>query len=106
MARVVLEPCLASYARPPQLIVLDCDAPEDPVHGAQEQARDDASDGGDCVLPLHLYEGLSGRLLTPIFKAKRFTGAQRLAVLTRLSKRLRPAWPDTLRILRGDRHLA
>lgn len=57
-------------------------------------------------MPLHLYEGLSGRLLTSILKAKRWTGSQRLAVLTRLGKRLRHAWPPTLLIFRGDRPCA
>ena len=46
-------------------------------------------------LPLHRYAGLSGRRITTIFKAKRFTGTPMLSVLTRLVKRLRQAWPDT-----------
>jgi hypothetical protein len=106
LARVLVEQFLASYARPPQLIVLDFDDTEDPVHGAQEQARYDSYYGGYCFLPLHLYEGLSGRLITTIFKAKRFTGTQMLSVLKRLVKRLRHAWPDTLVIFRGDSHFA
>jgi len=57
-------------------------------------------------MPLHLYEGLSGRLSTTILKAKRFTGAQMLAVLKRLVKRLRHSWPDPLLIFRGDSHFA
>ena len=106
MALVLVEQCLASYVRPPPLIVLDFDDTEDPVHGGQEQARYDGYYGGDCFMPLHLSEGLSGRLITTIFKAKRFTGAQMLAVLTRLVKRLRHAWPHTLLIFRGDSHFA
>jgi hypothetical protein len=106
MARVLVDQFIASYARPPQLIVLDVDDTEDPVHGEQEQARYDGYYGGYCFLPLHLYEGLSGRLITTIFKAKRFTGTQMLSVLTRLVKRLRQAWPDTLLIFRGDSHFA
>src|SRR2546430_12122616 len=106
MALVLVEQFLASYVRPPQLIVLDFDDTEDPVHGEQEQARYDGYYGGYCFLPLHLYEGLSGRLITTIFKAKRFTGTQMLSVLKRLVKRLRHAWPDTLLIFRGDRHFA
>ena len=106
MARVLVEQFLASYASPPQLIVLDVDDTEDPVHGEQEQARYDGYYGGYCFLPLHLYEGLSGRLITTIFKAKRFTGTQMLSVLKRLVKRLRQAWPDTLVIFRGDSHFA
>jgi len=53
-----------------------------------------------------VYEGLSGRLITTILKAKRCTGAQRLSVLKRLIKRLRQAWPKTLLIFRGDSHFA
>ena len=106
MACVLVDQFLASYARPPQLIVLDFDDTEDPVHGEQEQARYDGYYGGYCFLPLHLYEGLSGRLITTIFKAKRFTGTQMLSVLKRLVKRLRQTWPDTLVIFRGDSHFA
>src|SRR4029434_2577242 len=106
MALVFVDQFLASYSHPPKVIVLDVDDTEDRAHGRQEQARYDAYYGGYCFLPLHLYEGLSGRLITAIFKAKRFTGAQMLAVLKRLVKRLRRAWPHTLLIVRGDSHFA
>jgi len=106
MALVLLEQFLASYASPPSVSVLDVDDTEDPVHGEQEQARYDGYYGGYCFMPLHLYEGLSGRLITTILKAKRFTGTQMLAVLKRLVKHLRHAWPDTLVIFRGDSHFA
>jgi Transposase DDE domain group 1 len=106
MALVLLEQFIASYASPPRLIVLDVDDTEDRVHGQQEHARYDSYYGGYCFMPLHLYEGLSGRLMTTILKAKRFTGTQMLAVLKRVVKRLRTAWPDTLLILRGDSHFA
>jgi hypothetical protein len=88
------------------VIVLDVDATEDPVHGAQEQARYDSYDGGYCFLPLHLYEGLAGRLIPTIRKAQRCTGTQRLAVVQRLVQHLRHAWPDTLVLFRGDSHCA
>ena len=106
MARVLVDQFIASYSRPPKVIVLDFDDTEDPVHGEQEEARYDGYYGGYCFLPLHLYEGLSGRLITTLFKAKRFTGAQMLSVLKRLVKRLRQAWPHTLLIVRGDSHFA
>ncbi len=57
-------------------------------------------------MPLHLYAGLSGRLMTTILKATRFTGAPRLSVVKRLGKRLRPAWPETRVIVRSDSHCA
>jgi hypothetical protein len=106
LALVLLHQFIASYATPPKVIVLDVDDTEDPVHGQQEQARYDGYYGGYCFLPLHVYEGLSGRLITTLLKAKRFTGPQMLAVLKRLVKRLRQAWPETLVIVRGDSHFA
>ena len=106
MALVLLEQYIASYDKPPQVIVLDVDDTEDRVHGQQEHARYDGYYGGYCFMPLHLYEGLSGRLMTTILKAQRFTGPQMLAVLKRVVKRLRTAWPDTLLIFRGDSHFA
>ena len=106
MALELLHQFIASYASAPQVIVLDVDDTEDPVHGRQEHARYDGYYGGYCFMPLHVYEGLSGRLITTILKAKRFTGAQMLAVLKRLVKQLRQVWPHTLLIVRGDSHFA
>ena len=39
-------------------------------------------------------------------KSLRFPGAQLLAMLKRLGKQLRHAWPDTLLLLRGKSHFA
>ena len=104
LARVFVDQFMASYDRPPPLIVLDFDDTEDPAHGQPEQVRYDGYYGGYCFLPLHVYEGLSGRLITTIFKAKRFSAAQLLAVLKRLVKHLRQAWPETRIVFRGDSH--
>src|SRR5712691_4197307 len=105
-APLASQPTLSRFENRVSRTELYFDDTEDPVHGEQEQARYDGYYGGYCFMPLHLYEGLSGRLITTIFKAKRFTGAQMLAVLTRLVKRLRHAWPHTLLIFRGDSHFA
>jgi len=106
LARVFVDQFIASYTCPPRLIVLDFDDTEDPAHGEQEHIRYDAYYGGYCFLPLHVYEGLSGRLITAILKAKRLSGAQMLSVLKRLINHLRRAWPDTLIVFRGDSHFA
>ena len=106
LARVLVEPCRASDARPPQRIVLDVDDPAAPVHGAQAQARYEGDEGGSCCLPRPRSAARAGRLSTPIFQATRCTGTPRLSGGQRLGKGLRPAWPDTLVGLRGDRHWA
>src|SRR6266699_707006 len=106
MALVLMDQFIASYDSPPEVIVLDVDDTEDRAHGAQEQIRYDGDYGGYCFLPCHRYEGLSGRLITTILNAKLFSSAQMLAVIKRVVKRLRHAWPDTLVIFRGDSHFA
>ena len=106
LAEVLLEQFITSYPKAPEVLVLDFDDTEDEVHGQQEQARYNSHYGSTCFLPLHVYEGLSGRLITTILKAKRFTGTQMLGVLKRLVERLRQVWPDTLLIYRGDSHFA
>src|SRR5215217_9002588 len=106
MALVLMDQFIASYDSPPEVIVLDVDDTEDRAHGEQEHIRYDGYYGGYCFMPCHLYEGLSGRLITTLLKAKRFSGAQMLAVLKRVVKRLQHAWPDTWVILRGDSHFA
>jgi hypothetical protein len=106
LAKGFMDQFIASDDQPPKRIVLDVDDTEDPAHGAQEQVRYDGYYGGYCFLPLHVYEGLSGRLITTIFQAKRLSGAQMLAVLKRLVQHLRHAWPATLSIMRGDSHFA
>ena len=45
-ALVLREQCIASYDRPPEVIVLDVDDTEDRAHGAQAQLRYDGYDGG------------------------------------------------------------
>jgi Transposase DDE domain group 1 len=102
LALVLMDQFIASYDSPPEVIVLDVDDTEDRAHGEPEHIRYDGYYGGDCFLPCHLYEGLSGRLSTTILKAKRFSGAHMMAVLKRVVKQLRHAWPDTWVIVRGD----
>jgi hypothetical protein len=106
MALGLREPCIASSDSPPAVIVRAVDDTADRAHGAQEQIRYDGYDGRYCCMPCHLYEGLSGRLITTMLQATRFSSAPRLAGLKRVGKRLRQAWPNTLVIFRGDSHCA
>src|SRR5262249_60921599 len=63
IARVFVDQFIASYARPPKLIVLDFDDTEDPAHGEQEQVRYDGYYGGQCFPPPPGVEGLPRRLI-------------------------------------------
>ncbi len=57
-------------------------------------------------MPLHVYEGLSGKLITTVLKPTVMKGPAVLSVLRRLVKRLREEWPETIIVYRGDSHFA
>jgi hypothetical protein len=58
-------------------------------------------------MPLHVYEGLSGRLIITILKpGKRSDGKRMLSVVKRMIGYLRRQWPETLIVFRGDSHSA
>ncbi|MFK7847094.1 MAG: IS1380 family transposase [Rhodothermales bacterium] len=102
MGEVFLERFMASYAQAPEVIVLDFDDTADRVHGEQEQALYNSHVGDHCFMPLHVYEGLSGRFITALLKPKVL--AQMLPIVRRLIVRLRTQWPHCEIIFRGDSH--
>ncbi len=103
LAQVLLETFLASYTRVPQAIVLDSDDTADEVHGAQQLALFNGHYGAYCYLPLHIYEGQSGKLITSILRpGRRPTGGEIVSILKRVVGAIRRAWPEVLILLRGD----
>jgi hypothetical protein len=107
LARVFADIFIASYAEEPDCIVLDFDDTDDPVHGEQQLALFNTYYKEHCFMPLHVYEGQSGKLVTTILKpGKRAEGKQMLALMTRLITHLRTAWPNTMILVRGDSHFA
>ena len=107
LARVFADIFIASYDREPECIILDVDDTDDPVHGDQQLALFNGYYKERCFMPLHVYEGQSGKLVTTILKpGKRADGKQMLAIIRRLIVHLRAAWPNTMIMMRGDSHFA
>jgi len=105
MGYALADKFIDSYDSPPSLIVLDFDDTEDKVHGTQQGSLFNGYYDSHCYLPLHIYEGLSGKLIASILKpGKRSSGKQVVAILKRLIKRIRSHWPKTLILFRGDSH--
>lgn len=105
LAEAFLEGFIASYATAPEAIILDFDETADPTHGHQQLAFFNAFHDSYCYMPLHVYEGKSGKLLTTILRpGKRPSGKETVAILKRLVKRIRAAWPKVGILLRGDAH--
>lgn len=105
IAESFVEGFIASYPKAPKVIVLDFDETVDVVHGQQQLSLFNGYYGEYCYCPLHVYEGLSGKLITTILKSgKRISGKMALAILKRLVKKLRRVWPRTIIVFRGDGH--
>ena len=106
-AVALIEQFLASYAEPPPIIVLEFDHSEDRTHGQQMFSFYNAHYRQHCYLPLLVFEGLSGRLVTAVLRpGKTPTGRENAAILQRILKILRARWPDTHIVVRGDGHFS
>jgi hypothetical protein len=56
-------------------------------------------------MPLHIYEGFSGKLITTILKlGRRSKSLDVFSILKRIITYLRDHWPNTMIIMRGDSH--
>jgi hypothetical protein len=107
MGVAFVEQFVASYSEPPPIIVLDLDHSVDPTHGQQEFSFYNGHYDTHCYLPLFIFEGLSGRLITAILRhGKTPTGRENTAIVKRILKQLRQHWPDTHIIIRGDGHFS
>lgn len=78
------------------MIVIDLDDTESRVHGDQQLSLFNGYCDDYCCMPLHVYEGLSGKLITAILKpGKRSEGKQMLSTVKRAVRYLHDRWPDT-----------
>jgi hypothetical protein len=103
----LLEYFIASYKRRPKVIVFDMDCTTDVVHGEQQLRLFNAYENEYGFQPFHVYEGLSGRLITAILRpGKTPTAREVMTVLKRIVRRLKEAWPKTKFLFRGDSHFA
>lgn len=105
MSQAFLEAFIDSYVEPPEGIILDFDDTVDPTHGAQQMSLFNSYHNTTCYMPLHVYEGQSGKLITTILRSgKRPSGKEIVSYLKRIVKMIRSAWPHVGIIFRGDSH--
>lgn len=105
IAEAFLQQFIDSYTTTPEVIILDVDDTNSETHGAQQLALFNQFYGGYCLMPLHIYEGGSGKLVTTILKpGSRSKSVNVFGILRRLVQRLRAVWKTTTIIIRGDSH--
>jgi len=101
MAEVFVEQFIASYVSAPEEIILDFDATDDPVHGAQDERFFHGYYDHYCFLPLYVFCG--HQLLVPYLRPANIDAAQHSrAILKLLVRRFRQVWPNVRIVFRGD----
>lgn len=105
MAKVFLDQFIASYNEPPKVIVLDVDDTDYTVYGQQQLALFNGYHQETCYQPLHVYEGLSGKMIATILRpGRRPNGKEIVASVKRIIGHIRQQWPETVIVYRGDSH--
>jgi hypothetical protein len=99
--RLLVDLYLESRPEPPDELILDLDATDDPVHGEQEGRFFHGYYGCYCYLPLYIFCGdfpLCARLRRSNIDAS----AGVLEEFEPIVRRIRERWPDVRIIVRGD----
>lgn len=102
MAETLVETFIASFGeRPPEELILDLDATDDPVHGRQEGRFFHGYYDQYCFLPLYVFCG--DRLLAAYLRPSNIDAAKHAwAIVALLVERLRRAWPGVRIVVRAD----
>lgn len=101
IAKVFVESFIASYTREPDLLILDFDATDDPVHGNQDKRFFHGYYDNYCFLPLYVFCG-SQLLVAYLRPADIDPALHSRAILKLLVERIRQQWPNVRIIFRGD----
>ena len=98
---VMVEKFIASFKTPPEELVLDFDATDDPLYGRQEGRFFHGYYDHYCYLPLYVFCG--EQLLVAYLRPSKIDESKHAgAILKLLVKRLRKAWSTVKIIVRGD----
>ncbi len=101
IAEVLVNQFLVAHSTPPEHLILDFDATDDPIHGKQEGRFFHGYYDNYCFLPLYVFCG--DELLTAYLRPSKIDGAKHTrAVLKLLVQKLRGVWPAVKITVRGD----
>src|SRR6202022_2073310 len=105
LGRVMVDHYCASYAMPPEAIILDIDDTLDVVHGHQQLSLFNAHYDERGFLPIHVYDTATGRPVAMILRpGKTPSGVEVRGHIRRLVRAIRRHWLTTHITIRGDGH--
>lgn len=99
--QVFLQQFIASFSTPPEELILDFDATDDPTHGRQENTFYHGYYRHYCFLPLYVF--CNDQLLVSYLRRSNQDGAKHSgAILKLLVDALRKQWPTVRILFRAD----
>ena len=102
---VFVDNFLDSYSVAPECIILDMDPTAHRTYGDQQLSLFNTHYGGYCLMPFHVYDGQTGKLITTVIRpGKTPTSSEIISLLKRLVRRIRGRFPQTQLIFRADSH--
>ena len=105
LAQVFFDGFIKSYTEEPKIIVIDADDTDCTGHGNQEGLFYNDYYGEKCYMPLLIFEGLSGKLITSILKpGRRLKTGSFTSIVKRIIQQIRQHWKSTIIVFRGDSH--
>jgi Transposase DDE domain group 1 len=101
IAEALVDQFIASHPQPPESLILDFDATDDPIHGKQEGRFFHGYYDHHCFLPLYVFCG--DELLVAYLRSSNIDASKHTqAVLKLLVRKLQAAWPEVKITIRGD----
>jgi len=101
ISEVLVDLFIAMHTKPPEALVLDLDATDDPTHGKQEGRFFHGYYDHYCFLPLYVFCG--DELLAAYLRPSNIDAAKHTrALLKLLVGKLRAVWPEVKITIRGD----
>ena len=105
LSYVIGDAFLDSFKKAPRLIIIDMDPTAHLVYGQQQLGLFNTHIGDTCLMPFHVYDGITGRVITTVIREGRTPGAPEiLRLLKRIVSRIRKRYPKTRLLFRADSH--
>jgi hypothetical protein len=102
---VFIDNFLDSFQTAPRSIVIDMDPTANPTYGEQQLSLFNFHYDGYCLMPFHVYDGITGRLIATVIRpGKTPTDREILALLRRIVRRISKRFPKTVLFFRADSH--
>jgi len=102
---VFVDNFLDSFEKAPKSIIIDMDPTANPTYGDQQLSLFNFHYDGYCLMPFHVYDGVTGRLIATVIRPGKTPSKEEiLALLKRIVRRIRKRFPKTALFFRADSH--